>query len=258
MKILAALIMVTALALSAAAQSGQKMVAQSADGDRPYSFDSLLLAKAKITSPELLNDIGFVRYTALLMRTLDGDTTVDFSRMRFWFTQTKKYDPFALAGAAKLTGYRDSMYQAYTARNWRVVRDFASKILQREFCDLDAQSLASTSNLQLGDTILSKVQGWTAHKLLESIKSSGDGLSPQTAFKLISIAEQRPFLAYLGYTSKNVESVVIDSRTLDKVTARKTDSKRESEIWFDVTLPYLHLDQTPDSVKQKLMGTPKR
>jgi hypothetical protein len=258
MKILAALIILTALSLSAVAQSGQKMVVQSTDGDRPYSFDSLLLAKAKITSPELLNDIGFVRYTALLMRTLDGDTTVDFSRMRFWFTQTKKYDPFALAGAAKLTGFRDSMYLAYTAKNWRTVRDFAGKILQREFCDIDAQSLASTSNLQLGDTILAKVQGWTAHRLLESIKSSGDGLSPQTAYKLISVAEQRPFLAYLGYTGKNVESVVIDSRTLDKVTARKNDSKKETEIWFDVTLPYRHLDQAPDSLKQKLLAEPKR
>lgn len=258
MRIIGTLIFLSLLALCVVAQSGQKMVVQSTDGDRPYSFDSLLLAKAKITSPELLNDIGFVRYTALLMRTLDGDTTVDFSRMRFWFTQTKKYDPFALAGAAKLIGFRDSMYQAYTAKNWRVVRDFAGKILQREFCDIDAQSLASTSNLQLGDTVLSRVQGWTAHKLLESIKSSGDGLSPSTAYKLISVAEQRPFLAYLGYTSKNVESVVIDSRTLDKVTARKTDSKKESEIWFDVTLPYLHLDQSPDSVKQKLMADPKR
>ena len=231
-------------------------MAQSADGDRPYSFDSLLLAKAKITSPDLLNDIGFVRYTALLMRTLDGDTTVDFSRMRFWFTQTKKYDPFALAGASKLTGFRDSMYLAYTAKNWRTVRDFAGKILQREFCDsmLSRWPRPPTCTWRYDP---SKVQGWTAHKLLESIKSSGDGLSPQTAYKLISVAEQRPFLAYLGYTSKNVESVVIDSRTLDKVTARKTDSKKETEIWFDVTLPYRHLDQTPDSLKQKLLVEPK-
>ena len=192
MRILVTLLILTALSLSAVAQSGQKMVAQSTDGDRPYSFDSLLLAKAKITSPDLLNDIGFVRYTALLMRTLDGDTTVDFSRMRFWFTQTKRYDPFALAGASKLAGFRDSMYLAYTAKNWRTVRDFAGKILQREFCDIDAQSLASTSNLQLGDTILAKVQGWTAHKLLESIKSSGDGLSPQTASNGASPSWKRP------------------------------------------------------------------
>ncbi|MBK7141771.1 MAG: DUF4919 domain-containing protein [bacterium] len=235
--------------LAAMAGPSEKTVIQPTAGDRPFAMDSLLVAKQKRISPDMLRDIGFVRYTALLMRSLDGDTTVDYSRMRFWFTQTRKYDPFCLSQGNQVCEFRDSMHLAYTAKNWNAVRQYATRILQRELCDIEAQSLASTANLQLGDSTLGQLQGWTSRKLLESIRSSGDGKSPETAYKLISDLEERPLLAYLGYTKREVETVEEAGRVFDKVKAVHNESKKTVDLWFDLTLPYIHLEQLPDSVK---------
>lgn len=237
--------------LAALAGSSQPTPVTVTELDRPFAQDSLLLVKQKRISPEKLKDVGFVRYTALLVRTLDGDTTVDYSRMRFWFTQTAKYDPFCLADGNRTCTFRDSLADAYTRKNWAKVREYANKILQREYIDIDAQTLASTANLALGDSTLGRLQGWTSRKLLESIRRSGDGTSAESAYKLISVLEERPFLAYSGYTKESVETTEFEGRIFDKVTVKKTGTPKSDLLWFDVTLPYLHLEQLPDSVKAK-------
>ncbi len=253
MKLLPIILLLAALS----AQAGQPPV-KVTELDRPFAQDSLFLVKQKNIPPAMLRDVGFVRYTALLVRTLEGDTTVDFSRMRFWFTQTSKYDPFCLEKGNRTCDYRDSMYHSFAAKNWTVAREYANKVLQREYCDIDAHSLASAANLELKDSVLSKLQGWTSRKLLESIRTSGDGKSPGSPFKLISLLEERPFLSYLGYTREDVETVEHEGRVLDKVKAKKSGSSKSEEIWFDLTLPYLYLDQLPDSVKAAGMSRSKQ
>lgn len=70
--------------------------------------------------------------------------------------------------------------------------------------------------------------------LFRSIQASGDGLTPETAYWVVTIAEEYALLGYLGYRMKTQALVHKDGKSFDVLVAVDKEGKERS-FHFDVT-----------------------
>jgi len=85
--------------------------------------------------------------------------------------------------------------------------------------------------------------------LLKSIVASGDGKSPKTAYKVISIPEEYMTLWYLGLEPEGQSVGKSDGVTCDILSVKDRKTGKKSDVYFDITLFYDKSE--PDAQKSK-------
>jgi len=79
--------------------------------------------------------------------------------------------------------------------------------------------------------------------LLQSITSEGDGLTPATAFKVISVREEYELLGEIG---AKVSSQSLIEGPCDKMEVTRRDGKLKSTYYFNVAIPMKALQDSMD------------
>lgn len=97
------------------------------------------------------------------------------------------------------------------------------------------------SNIKDPETkqVLSKIEKrfrTIAEGILKSIVASGDGKTPKTAYKVISIPEEYMTLWYLGLNPKGQILDHIENISCDIMTVENADTGEKSTVYFDVTI----------------------
>jgi hypothetical protein len=182
-------------------------------------------------------------YNALVARAQKLDSTVDYGDLRWAYTRTKAYSPDkgeAHDRAAK-------MWSAFDQDRLDEALKEARAVLELEFVNIDAHVVSSTIYRGRDDSTHAYFHNILFGKLVESILHSGDGKSKKSAYKVISVAEEKPVLGVLGLSAHG-QSLVIDngngldltpeSKCYDKIETVDKNGHAAGAVWFDITVPY--------------------
>ncbi len=74
-------------------------------------------------------------------------------------------------------------------------------------------------------------------KLLQKILATGDGKTPETAYRVHSVGQEYAILRALGVEVRQ-QSLVVQDRAYDVLTAWDPNANAEKQIWFDISKFY--------------------
>lgn len=171
------------------------------------------------------------RYQASVASLKSGDFTLDFERFRFNFARTRYYAPFdaGLQEALKAIDASLDLGQA------QLCMQVALRALERNYTDLGLHLGAARCALALQDTEAVEYHKQVFSGLLKSIAKSGDGASPETAFRCISDLEWRTFLEMQGLLILGFEPSKGGKRIL-AIQVIDSEISTEKTVYVDVSV----------------------
>ena len=185
-------------------------------------------------------DFAYQKLARTLLEYQPRISRFDFTALRSEYTRTQQYDPIGeetleamRALAPKIQYAKDDEEAAPYLEDYNILlRDHIAHIA------VVAQAIIlSRENSRFGD--LKKLQA-IRDGLLESLLKNGDGLKPETAYEIVTLAEETAVLRSGGYTLNGTQTYktgviyynVHDVRTPDNL---------QGVVFTNVTLPMRHL-----------------
>jgi hypothetical protein len=178
------------------------------------------------TSPGFGAWLDSLDFKELKKRAMQHDTTLDFSELRFAFTKTRSYDPYG----NKIDKLEDKMRIAANKGDFEECLGSARKIIDREFTNVRAHFYAAISCDSTNMPHAAEFHRWIWTKLLHSILSSGDGKSPQTAYVVISIAEEYRVLQARGLQLLQQALIEDSIGAFDALTAISVENQTDTSV----------------------------
>ncbi len=173
-------------------------------------------------------------YSSLLIKVLKADKTVDFKDLRLAYTKTDEYDPYQYN--FDMSVYEE-MFDAFTDERYEKALTKAEIILENNFLDIDSHIICAESYQKIGNTKQFEYHDFMARGLISSILDSGDGESPETAYEVISIREEKVILKVLGYQLLRTALITQEGHRYDAADVIDTKTNNKLKIYFNVDLP---------------------
>lgn len=127
---------------------------------------------------------------------------------------------------------RQTIVQTYEVQNFPRFMELSAKWLEKCPVDADMHAMRSNAANHLGDAKAYVYHLYFAMGLMQSLMESGDGTTSETAWKVISIAEEYTLLREIGAQILS-RALTVDKR--DAVRVKLPDGE-EKTYYFDVTL----------------------
>lgn len=119
---------------------------------------------------------------------------IDFTELRIAFARTSKYDPYGL----QYHQLRDEMVAASEAGNFEHALELANEFLTINYIFPEAHIVAIRAYDSLNKPRDADFHRYVLNGLIESILASGDGTTPQSAYKIVLIEEEYLVLEVKG------------------------------------------------------------
>ncbi|HZZ88594.1 MAG TPA: DUF4919 domain-containing protein [Caulobacteraceae bacterium] len=166
------------------------------------------------------------QYQALLAAAKANPGVVDWGRLRLAYANRPSFKVFAQSAAKR------RMFEAANASNCPEALKQAKAVLADDYIDADAHFLAAFCEDAAGDAQAARLDRMAGGGLIKSIQT-GDGLSPATAFTVISVDEEYALLRALGAKVQEQSLVQQDGHAYDRLEVLATDG-RKSAYYFAV------------------------
>jgi hypothetical protein len=172
---------------------------------------------------------GAADYEELVALAKQGNINIDYTTLRDAYARSSSYDPYT-GGTAQL---RRPFEQAFAAGDCDSAVKQGQAILEKNFVSIDTHLVLGTCHGRLGQTDRAEHHTAMARGLIQSILATGDGKTPQTAFSVISVAEEYSLLRVLG--ARKVQQALVDNdgHSYDLITVQ-TRSGATAEVYFNV------------------------
>jgi Domain of unknown function (DUF4919) len=203
---------------------------------------TLVVAQQPVPSPTpapVAPSEAAAAYDALLEKVKKSDPAVDFQALRLAYTETKAYGPYG--GDAEA---RKNMFAALRANEYSKVLDRAMEILSHNYMDIMGHFGAFVANRELGHADKSTYHRYVFEGLVNSIKNSGDGKTPETAFVVISTDEEYALFNYLGLRPSGQALIKDKGHSFDKMTAVDPKTNASVVYYFNIDKPFDWLGKT--------------
>jgi hypothetical protein len=133
-------------------------------------------------------------YDALVAELKSGNSAIDYQALRYARAELPGYNPYeGLADPDK-----GDMFRALAGGNLDRVVTLANAIIERDYTDLVAHAALATVFERRGRRQEAVFERAVADGLLSSIQDSGDGMTPETAYVVISVSEEYTVLGAGG------------------------------------------------------------
>ena len=170
-------------------------------------------------------------YDALVAQLKAGNTAIDYQALRFARSELPGYNPYdALADPDK-----GDLVRAMAANDADSVEMIATEIIARDYTDIDAHAALSTALQRRGETEQAAFELAVANGLLSSIEQSGDGMTPETAFVVIGIAEEYSLLGAKGLQVAKQSLLQTERGPVDALDVVNPSNNELSTVYFDVS-----------------------
>jgi hypothetical protein len=174
---------------------------------------------------------GSSRYDELLAQVKSGNTAIDFQALRFARAELPGYNPYdALTDPAK----RD-LIGAMSANDIARVETVAKEIIERDYTDIDAHAALAEVYDRRGQREQGQFEREVADGLLRSIEQSGDGLTPETAYVVIGIAEEYSLLGPKNLQVVRQSLLQTDRGPVDALEVVNQQNGERQTVYFDVS-----------------------
>ena len=170
-------------------------------------------------------------YDALVAQLKAGNTAIDYQALRFARAELPGYNPYdALADPDK-----GDLVRAMGANDADRVAAIANDIIARDYTDIDAHAALSTVLERRGERDEAAFELAVANGLLQSIEQSGDGMTPETAFVVIGIAEEYSLLGAKGLQVAKQSLLQTERGPVDALDVVDPTNNERSTVYFNVS-----------------------
>jgi len=163
--------------------------------------------------------------------------------LRLRYAASADYDPYSTGDSDVLKKARE----LFQEQKLQEAIDEAAKGLEKHKYNIDLLILQASAYRKLG--IIDKAdemrRQWFA--LMDSILNSGDGRGFDTAYKVITIAEEYTALRLLGLEVVSQSLAGNKGSAFDVMTVKDAESGAESKVYFNIDLIKKWLDKTFDA-----------
>jgi Domain of unknown function (DUF4919) len=178
----------------------------------------------------LAGDAGGSSYDALLAQLKSGNTAIDFQALRFARAEQPGYNPYA----ALADPDKGDLIRAMAANNVDQVATIANRIIERDYTDIDAHAALATVLERRGQSQEAAFERAVADGLLGSVQQSADGMSPETAYVVIGVAEEYTLLGAMGVQVARQSLIQADRGPVDALEVVSQNGERRT-VYFDVS-----------------------
>jgi len=172
-------------------------------------------------------------YDKLFERYERNDTTLtlrDYRMLYYGYFFQPGYAPFKFTDQADTIKYILSMQQT-EQRDWQELERLGNAHLKQNPFDLKGINVMWLANRQLGDSLETRIYFDKLKKLVQTILSSGDGLSETTAFHVQQVSHEYDILNILGFEFSGKQNLT--DNKCDFLSVKANDEKLEG-LYFDV------------------------
>jgi hypothetical protein len=171
-------------------------------------------------------------FEAEMARLRSGDTSVDFTRLRFELAESGAFSPFATAER----GLRSELVAAVNADQCEKALTIADKMLEINFFYPDAHTGAMICDDALGNSSQAAFHRAVLKSLFESICAPEAGLEDSHPCKVIAIYEEYFVLQTLGLQFRGQSMHSCAGAPCDRMTAVDPETGDEITLYFDITI----------------------
>jgi len=168
-------------------------------------------------------------YAALITAAKDGDPGTDYTAMRQAYAMVADYDPF---GEKTNILMRDGQ-AAYVAKNCKTALEKFKAAIALNFTLSDAHALSADCLEQAGDKAGEAREEAIAQGLFNSLISSGDGNSPATAFRIVTMHEETVILAVAGVNGTKKTVITTDQGPVEKIDITDQQTGKKGAVFFN-------------------------
>ena len=178
-------------------------------------------------------------YETLLEKVKQQDQKVDFSELRMTYTETAAYSPYG--GDAES---RKAMFAALKAQEYEKVLASAEQVLAKNYLDINGHFGCFAAHRRLGHEDKAAYHRYVFEGLLNSIKNSGDGLTMEKAFVVISTDEEYAYFNWIGLRVSQQALIKEGEHDYDKMTATNPDTNQSVDYYFNIDKPFKWLSKS--------------
>lgn len=173
-----------------------------------------------------------------LLRAVKADPDhADFTALRMAYVNSDLYTPYAFSRQE-----REALWEAVQQDDMARLAELAEQFLEENFMDVECHLLAYIAHENLGNEEKASYHRSCFQGFLNSILSSGDGRTPQTAFVVINANEEYALLMALGLTPKGQMLIKSGDEICDLILVEDSEG-RSGQIFFNVTIPHRWLEE---------------
>jgi hypothetical protein len=187
---------------------------------------------------------GGADYAALVAQAKAGQT-MDFGKLRDAYAESADYDPYGTKISDLIKEMKDAAGPEQP--DCKKIVSLAQNIVEKEFVSIDAHLFAGKCYGTLGQSADAEREKVIWQGLLKSIMTSGDGKTPQTAYQVVTIAEEYIVLSTLGLQMKSQALVDKDGGSYDVMTSVSQDNPNAQEVTV-----YFRIDRIFGSLSKQL------
>ena len=173
-------------------------------------------------------------YATLLAALKAGNTDVDYTRLRLSYMDSPEYKQ-----AKDTTAPEKAMFDALNAKDFPGALKNAQAVLESEYVNIDAHYVALVANREMGNADKAEFHRAIFRGLVNSIRNSGDGSSPEKAWVVISVHEEYVLLRALGMRPGQQAVMHQNGHSYDEMTVKDGDGT-EHKFYFNVDIPFKH------------------
>lgn len=183
-----------------------------------------------------MTDLNFDELLAAAER---DPASTDFAQLRRAYVVSPRYQPTTHFSQAKLQGMTNDV---------KDVDELAlrcKKLADENPMDLEVRLILDFAYSEMEQHDLAAQQHAFINGNLEAIWASGDGKSFETAWVVVSVAEEYTLLSIMGYQMRQQSLMEHGGRWYDMLTCvpRKNPTAEPVEFYFDITDPFGYLSK---------------
>jgi hypothetical protein len=174
-------------------------------------------------------------YATLLASLKAGNTGIDYTRLRLSYMDSPEYK-----AAKDVSKSEDAMTDALNKNDYPAALNDAEAVLESNYVNIDAHYVALVANRELGAMDKAEFHRTVFRGLINSIRSSGDGKSPETAWVVINVHEEYVMLRVLGFRPSEQSLTHKDGHSYDVMKVKNAEDGTEQTFYFNVDIPFKH------------------
>jgi hypothetical protein len=168
-------------------------------------------------------------YSGMLAHIQQGDMNVDFKAFRIAGAQKSGRHASAIEAGERVQ-FRNLMASGETAD----ALASANRALDRNYASLIAHFDAMTACQVLGKTSEAADHERVLNALLDSIRLSGDGNGPETAYYVVTTQEEYIFLGRVLHLKATSQALVMQNgHAFDRLSVVDANTRTEQYVWFN-------------------------
>lgn len=174
-------------------------------------------------------------YETLLAEVKRGELNIDFAAFRMAYTRTEAYTGSNCGGPGEFLsrdGVVDIEALIVGEGNYTKAVQLAQEALTKNFADVNAHYVAAIAFNGSGNKKKASYHCTMYEKLLESIENSGNGMTKETAYVVISVEEEHALMRHQGYKVEMQGLILGEEHWYDRFSVVNLKTRKTAVLYF--------------------------